>query len=90
MQMKLVEALKDSGKAGSVKAIVFDKNKDILDCIKKGVIAAAIDHDSFTQGYYPIVLMYNHLVDNMELNHERILCKACVIDKENIDDQISF
>lgn len=34
--------------------------------------------------------MYNHLVDNMELNHERILCKACVIDKENIDDQISF
>ena len=90
MQMKLVEALKDSGKAGSVKAIVFDKNKDILDCIKKGVIAAAIDHDSFTQGYYPIILMYNHLVDNMELNHERILCKACVIDKENIDDQISF
>lgn len=38
MQMKLVEALKDSCKAGSVKAIVFDKNKDFLDCIKKALL----------------------------------------------------
>lgn len=90
MQMQLVKAIEDTGRRGRVKAIVFDKNQKIYEFIKKGIVAATIDHDSFTQGYYPIVLMYNHLVDGMQFHQERIMCKASVVDEDNVDEHIDI
>lgn len=89
MQIQLAKAIEDAGRRGKVKAVVFDQNDEIFNYIKKGVIAAAIDHDPFSQGHDPIIYMYNHLVDGMVLPNDRIKCKASVVDSDNIADRIS-
>lgn len=88
MQKQLVHAIEDCGKTGKIKAVIFDKNEEIFEYIRKGIVYAAIDHDSFNQGYYPIVLMYNHIVDNVALPKDKILCKASIVDQNNIDYQV--
>ena len=88
MQIQLAKAIEDTGMRGRIKAVVFDQNSDIFDYINKGVIAAAIDHDPFSQGHDPIIYMYNHLVDGTELSHDRIKCKASVVDTDNIGDKV--
>lgn len=88
MQKQLVQAIEDTGKTGRVKAVVFDKNEEIFAYIKRGIVAAAIDHDPFNQGYYPIILMYNHIVDNMHLSSDRIKCRASVVTNENLGEQV--
>lgn len=89
MQVQLAQAIIDSGNKGKVKAVVFDQNDEIFRFIKMGVIAAAIDHDPFSQGHDPIVLMYNHLVDGDMLAADRIKCKASVVDSDNINTRIT-
>lgn len=89
MQLQLAQAIVDSGKKGKVKAIVFDHNDDIFNYIRQGVIAAAIDHDPFSQGHDSIIYMYNHIVDNMPLPAEGIKCRAGIVDSSNIADKIS-
>ncbi len=88
MQLQLAKPIVDTGKKGKVKAIVFDHSDDIFRFISSGVIAAAIDHDPFSQGHDSIIYMYNHIVDNMELPADRIKCKASVVDSSNIGDKI--
>ena len=89
MQIQLAKAIEDAGRRGKVKAVVFDQNDEIFAYIKKGIIAAAIDHDPFSQGHDPIIYMYNHLVDGMQLPHDRIKCKASVVDSSNIGERIT-
>lgn len=89
MQIQLAKAIEDTGKTGKIKAVVFDQNDEIFEYIKKGVIAAAIDHDPFSQGHDPIIYMYNHIVDGFELPPDRIKCKASVVDSDNINDRVS-
>lgn len=89
MQLQLAKAIEDTGNVGRIKAVVFDQNDEIFKCIDKGIIAAAIDHDPFSQGHDPIIYMYNHLVDGIKLPHDRIKCKASVVDADNIKDRIS-
>ena len=72
-----------------IKAVVFDQNDEIFEYIRKGVIAAAIDHDPFSQGHDPIILMYNHIVDGLVLPKDRVKCKASVVDSDNIKERIS-
>lgn len=89
MQVQLAQAIIDSGRKGKVKAVVFDQNDEIFKYIKAGIIAAAIDHDPFSQGHDPIVLMYNHIVDGDILAADRIKCKASVVDSDNINTRLS-
>lgn len=89
MQIQLAKAIEDTGKAGKIRAVVFDQNDEIFQYIKKGIIAAAIDHDPFSQGHDPIIYMYNHLVAGVPLPPNRIKCKASVVDFDNINERVS-
>lgn len=89
MQTELASAIVDTGNKGKVKAVVFDHNDDIFRYISEGVIAAAIDHDPFSQGHDPIIYMYNHIVDGFELPRDRMKCKASVVDSDNIAERVS-
>lgn len=89
MQIQLAKAIEDTGNKGRIKAVVFDQNDEIFEYIRKGVIAAAIDHDPFSQGHDPIILMYNHIVDGLVLPKDRVKCKASVVDSDNIKERIS-
>lgn len=90
MQLQLVQAIKDTGNAGKIKAIVFDYNDEIFEAVKKGIIAAAIDHDPFSQGYEPIVLMYNHLVTGERFKKSNISCRTKIVTESNIDQLVKI
>ncbi len=89
MQIQLAKAIEDTGKTGKIRAVVFDHNDEIFSYVKKGIIAAAIDHDPFSQGHDSIIYVYNHLVDGIELPKDRIKCKANVVDRDNINERVS-
>ena len=88
MQIQLAKAIEDSGRAGKVRAVIFDHNDEIFSYINKGVIAAAIDHDPFSQGHDPIIYIYNNIVDGLVLPSDRIKCKASVVDSDNIKEHL--
>jgi len=88
MQIELARAIVDTGNKGKIQAVVFDQNDEIFKMIQQGVVAAAIDHDPFSQGHDPIIYMYNHLVEGTPLNKEGIMCKASIVDSDNIKDRI--
>lgn len=90
MQLQLAKAIEDTGMTGKIKAVVFDHNDEIFAYINKGIIAAAIDHDPFSQGHDSIIYMYNHIVDGMVLPADRIKCKANVVDSDNIKERVSL
>lgn len=90
MQLQLVQAIKDTGNAGKIKAIVFDYNDEIFESIRSGIIAAAIDHDPFSQGYEPVVLMYNHLVTGQPFGTSNISCRTKIVTEENIDQFVKI
>lgn len=89
MQIQLAKAIEDTGNTGKIRAVVFDQNDEIFQYIRKGVIAAAIDHDPFSQGHDPIIYMYNHLVAGVSLPETRIKCKASVVDFDNVNERVS-
>lgn len=51
---------------GDIKAVVFDDLPFIREMMKKGIIDAAIYQDAFTQGSFPIRLMYAFLVNKKQ------------------------
>lgn len=90
MQLQLAKAIVDTGNTGKVKAVVFDHNDEIFEYIKKGVIAAAIDYEPFSQGYEPIILMYNHLVAGYRLDPTEIKCKSSIVTEANVNDLVKI
>lgn len=88
MQLELAKAIVDSGNSGKMQAVVFDQNNDIYEYIKKGIIAAAIDHDPFSQGHDPIIYMYNYIVDGKKPVSDRIKCIASVVDIDNVNGKV--
>lgn len=90
MQVEIAKAIEDSGLKGKVKEVIFDQNEEIYNYIRKGIIAAAIDHSPFLQGHDPIILMYNHLVDNVPLDPKGIKCKANVVNEENYRERVVY
>lgn len=90
MQVEIAKAIEDSGFGGKIKEVIFDQNEEIYRYIKKGIIAAAIDHSPFLQGHDPIILMYNHLVDNVPLDPKGIKCKANVVDESNYKERVVY
>lgn len=89
MQLQLAKAIEETGNTGKIRAVIFDHNLEVFDYIKRGVIAAAIDHVPFSQGHDPIIYMYNNIVDGIELPKEGIKCKASVVDEDNISEYLT-
>jgi simple sugar transport system substrate-binding protein len=52
---ELAAAVKASGKAGKIKLATFDLTPAILDSIKEGTMAFAIDQQQWLQGYLPVM-----------------------------------
>ncbi|MFD1955557.1 substrate-binding domain-containing protein [Paenibacillus thailandensis] len=52
-------AVKESGKAGQVKVISFDTDKDTLDMVKDGTIAATIAQGTWNMGYWSLMHLFH-------------------------------
>jgi len=86
--MNVVKAIEEANRVGKTIAVGYDHTKDILEAIKKGVIAAAIGQDPFAQGHDPIVWMFNCIMKNESLPKEDMWIQCDVVDQDNVNDLI--
>ena len=81
-------AVCDANVQGRVKLAGFDHTPAIFDYIKKGAIVAAVGQDAFGQGHDPIVYLYNNIVTGEALPSDTILCRASVVDSNNVGNMV--
>jgi ribose transport system substrate-binding protein len=78
-------AVEDAGMAGKVWVVSFDFVDETMEFVKKGVIYATIGQDPFAQGHDPAVRLYNMMVGGEYPECGRLVTRADIVTKENID-----
>jgi ABC-type sugar transport system substrate-binding protein len=79
------EAVDKAGKAGKVHVVSFDFVDETMQYVKKGVIDGTIGQDPFAQGHDPAIRLFNMLVGGVSPECGRMVTKADVVNKDNID-----
>jgi ribose transport system substrate-binding protein len=79
------KAVADANKAGKVWVVSFDFVDETMQFVKDGVIYATIGQDPFAQGHDPAVRLYNYLVGKVVPDCGRLVTRADLVTKENID-----
>jgi len=78
-------AVQDSGKAGEVWVVSFDFVEETMQFVQDGVIYATIGQDPFAQGHDPAIRLFNYLVAGVVPSCGRLVTRADIVTKENID-----
>ena len=79
------EAVEKAGKTGKVQVISFDFVDETMAYVKKGVIYGTIGQDPLAQGHDPAVRLFNMLVGGVSPECGRMVTKADLVTKDNID-----
>ena len=79
------KAVADAGKAGKVWVVSFDFVDETMQYVKDGVIYATIGQDPYAQGHDPAVRLYNWIVGGVTPECGRMVTKADIVTKDNID-----
>jgi methyl-accepting chemotaxis protein/ribose transport system substrate-binding protein len=82
------KAVLDASAQHRIKVVGFDHTPAIFDYIKKGAILAAVGQDAFGQGHDPIVYLYNNIVTGEALPSDTIICRASVVDNNNVGNMV--
>src|SRR5579871_156280 len=80
----MLRALQVSGKAGQVKFVGFDTDKDLLEGLKTGAINGLVSQDPFNMGYEGVKAAVDHL--NGKKVDPRIATRLLMVTKENMND----
>ena len=80
-----VVAVEDAGKAGEVWVVSFDFVDETMEFVQKGVVYATIGQDPFAQGHDPAIRLFNYLVGGVAPECGRLVTRADIVTKENID-----
>ena len=78
-------AVEEAGKTGEVKVISFDFVDETMEYVQKGVVSGTIGQDPFAQGHDPAIRLFNYLVTGKAPECARLLTRADVVTKDNID-----
>jgi simple sugar transport system substrate-binding protein len=76
--------IQEQGLQGKVFAAAYEVTKEVSKGIKDGIIPVAIEHQSFTQTFYPIIELYNYLEYGL-FPLENLYTGPIVVDKSNVD-----
>jgi ribose transport system substrate-binding protein len=90
------QAVKEAGKAGKIKIIAMDRNDDMLEQIKAGVITASVVQRSYVETWYAVASLYwmNHNTLNpvknwrqagLNILPERVVTGTWVCNRSNVD-----
>lgn len=79
------KAVEDAGMTGKVKVISFDFVDETMEFVQKGVISATIGQNPFAQGHDPAIRLYNYLVGNVQPECVKLVTRADLVTKDNID-----
>jgi len=81
----IINAVKDGGKAGTVKIVAFDEEADVLDGIAAGVVHGTVVQQPFEFGKQAIERMAKHLRgDKQALAGGKIIVPTLMVKKDNV------
>lgn len=83
-QLGVIEALKESGKAGQVKYVCFDFMDEIVDALYDGIVNATIGQDPYGQGADPVIFAYNAAITGEEAISGNEWTKMDVVTPDNV------
>ena len=78
----VARAIADEGLSGRIIHLAFDLNRDTIPSLQNGSITAVIGQESFRQGYQPLKLLFDHVVNGIQLPASIIL-KSELFIKQN-------
>ncbi|QGP90845.1 HTH-type transcriptional repressor PurR [Neomoorella glycerini] len=83
-------AIIDEGRAGDVKLIGFDVTEEIAALLKKGVVSACICQNTFQQGYEPVRLIFDYVVNGLQPEFGSIFTRPEVILAEMLEEGLAI
>jgi ribose transport system substrate-binding protein len=84
----IFNAVKESGKVGSIKIVCFDEEEETLQGVREGAIFATVVQQPYQFGYQAIQLMNNVLNGDKTVipAGKKIIVPTLAIDKANVDE----
>lgn len=79
----VARAIRDTGMRGSVTHLSFDLNTETLPGLQDGSITAVIGQESFKQGYQPIRILFDYLVNGIEPQDRRMILQNEIFIQQN-------
>ncbi|NLO38270.1 MAG: substrate-binding domain-containing protein [Ruminiclostridium sp.] len=84
-----VKAIVEAGLQDQIRVVCFDRDKDVLQGIRDGIIYASIGQDPFGQGHDPVIYLYNYLVTGQK-PQDTIPARSDIVNAQNVDDLIEL
>lgn len=84
-----VSAITEAGLKDRIQVVCFDRDKDIFQGIKDGIIYASLGQDPFGQGHDPVIYIYNYLVAGQK-PLDRIPARSDILNAHNVNDLIEL
>ena len=84
----IVNALKESGKAGQIKAVAFDEEQETLSGVRDGIVYATVVQQPFEFGYQSIIDMHKYLKGDQKFipADKKIIVPTKAIKKDNVGE----
>lgn len=79
----VARAIRDTGMLGKVVHFSFDLNTETLPGLQDGSLTAVIGQESFKQGYQPIKLLFDYLVNGVEPQDRRMILQNEIFIQQN-------
>lgn len=76
-------AIRDVGMLGSVTHLSFDLNTETLPSLQDGSLTAVIGQEAFKQGYQPIKILFDYLVNGLEPSDRRMILQNEIFIQQN-------
>jgi ribose transport system substrate-binding protein len=69
-------AVKEAGKVGQVKVVAMDRNSDVLQLIKEGVLTGTVAQDDASMAFNCMVVLYNYVNNQAPLTTDNSAAKS--------------
>ncbi|MGP3778835.1 substrate-binding domain-containing protein [Halanaerobium saccharolyticum] len=80
----VAKVVKEMGKKNQINIIGFDLFDNFISFLKEGVIDGLICQEPYSQGYFPIKILFEMLVEDRELKKKEFITRLQVVLKENL------
>ncbi|MBP3310692.1 MAG: LacI family DNA-binding transcriptional regulator [Butyricicoccus sp.] len=83
-QHGVCEALRKEGLENSIRIVAFDIHEQNIRDLQEDRLSIILDQDAFTQGYQPVILLYQYLVHGQKPPKEHMYTNIAIKTKYNL------
>lgn len=86
----VAKAIYDNGMSGRITHLSFDLNDSTYPALQNGSLSVVIGQEAFKQGYQPIKLLFDYLVNGIEPPSRRIILHNEILIQQNASNRLFF